>query len=144
MSILRDERLVALHDLVAVCRDSALHCSLALEELPEDPVATELEALAAQRRREADFFAARMIAEDDIPGGSPEERSLLDTALARAKAALGEDERDALMAACRAQEEGLVQQAEAAQSAPLREDEKAAAVALADDARHRLATLFKS
>lgn len=145
MSILRDERLVALHDLVEACRASAGHCRLAAEALPDDDTqAKDLEALADRRDREADFFGERMIAEDDIPGGPPEERSLLDTALARGKAALGEDEREALLTACRAQEEALVQQAEAAQGAPLKQDEKNAAAALADDARQRLASLFKA
>lgn len=145
MSILRDERLIALHDLVEACRASASHCRLAAEALPDgDGKARDLEALAAQRDREADFFGERMIAEDDIPGGPPEERSLLDTALARGKAALGEDEHEALLAECRAQEEALVQQAEAAQGAPLKSDEKKSAAALADDARQRLASLFKA
>jgi len=143
LSILRDERLVALHDLVEACRASASHCTLVAEAMAEDSRAKELQALAGQRNGEADFFGKRMIAEDDIPEGPPEERSLLQAALARGKAALAEDGEEALLADCRAREEEVLRQAEAARGAPLRDDEKAAAAALAEDARRRLDGLFK-
>jgi hypothetical protein len=141
VSILRDDRLVALHDLVEACRASASHCALAAELMADAPPSGDLRILAEQRGGEADFFATRMIEEDDIPGGPPEERSLLQAALARAKAAFADDGWDALLADCRKQEEVVLQQAEAAHSAPLRDDEKAAAAALAADARRRLETL---
>ncbi len=144
MSILRDERLVALHDLVEACRASARHCTLVAEAMPEDSRAKELQTLAEQRNREADFFGRRMIAEDDIPGAPPEELGLLQTALARGKAALAEDGWDALLEDCRGQEEEVLRQAEAAQDAPLRDDEKAAAASLAEDARRRLDGLLKA
>lgn len=142
MSLLRDDRLVTLHDLVEACRDSARHCSLAAEFMAEDPRAGALRSLAEQRAGEADFFGDRMIAEDDIPGSAPEERSLLETALARAKAAFAEEGLETLLADCRAQEVAVLQQAEAAQHAPLRDDEKAAAKALAEDAGRQLETFF--
>ena len=144
MSILRDERLVALHDLVEACRASASHCEMAAEALSGDSRAEALQALAAQRNREADFFAERMIEEDDIPAGPPEERGLLQTALARGKAAVADDGGAALLADCREQEEAVLQQAEAGQQAPLRDDEKAAAATLAADVRRRLEGLLKS
>ena len=147
MSILRDERLVALHDLVEALRASASHCALVAEVLADalagDPRAEALQALAAQRGREADFFGERMIAEDDIPSGPPEERGLLQTALARGKAAVADDAGAALLADCRQQEETLLRQAEAGEKAPLSDDEKAAAAALAADVRRRLDELFK-
>ncbi|MEO3430952.1 hypothetical protein AAFN88_19010 [Pelagibius sp. CAU 1746] len=143
MSILRDERLVALHDLVEACRASARHCALVAESLPEESRAGALEALAAQRNREADFFGERMLAEDDIPEGPPEERSLLQSALARGKAALAGDAEETLLADCRAREEEVLSRAEAARRAPLRGDEKAAASALAEDARRRLDGVLK-
>jgi hypothetical protein len=114
------------------------------EAMSEDSRAEALEALAGQRNREADFFGKRMIAEDDIPAGPPEERSLLQAALARGKAVLAEDGGDALLADCRVQEEEVLRQAEAARGAPLRDDEKTAAAALAEDARRRLDSLFKA
>jgi len=103
VSILRDDRLLALHDLVEACRSSASHAALAAELMAGDPRAPDLQALADERSADADFFAERMIAEDDIPGGPPEERSLLE--------------------------------------APLRDDEKIAAEALASRAREALARL---
>ena len=143
MSLLRDDRLVALHDLVEACRASAQHCALAADLMADDPRAAALQALGRKRAAEADFFGGRMIAEDDIPGGPPEERSLLETALARAKAAFADEGMDVLLADCREQEVAVLQQAEAARHAPLRDDELAAAKALAEDAGRRLDTLFK-
>src|SRR3546814_5660500 len=97
--------------------------------------------LGEKRTANADFFGARMIAEDDIPGGPPEERSLVETVLARARAVFADEGMDALLADCREQEVAVLQQAEAACHAPLRKDEKAAAKALTDDAGRRLDTL---
>ena len=143
MSLLRDDRLVALHDLVEACRASSRHCALAAELMAEDPRAGDLRDLASRRAGEADFFGDRMIAEDDIPGGPPEERSLLETALARVKAAFAKEGMDTLLADCRAHEVAVLQQAEAARHAPLRDDEKQAAKALAEDAGRCLEYLFK-
>lgn len=144
MSILRDDRLVALHDLVEACRNASRHHLLAAELMVDDPRAGDLRALAEQRGREADFFGDRMIAEDDIPGGPPEERSLLETALARAKGAFTDAAWESLVADCRLQEETVAAQAAQAGAAPLRDDEQEAARALVEDARRRLDSLFKS
>ena len=144
MSILRDERLVALHDLVEVCRNASRHHLLASELMVDDPRADDLRALAEQRGREAEFFADRMIAEDDIPAGPPNERSLLELALARAKGAFTDAAWESLVEDCRHQEEAVVAQTEEAEKAPLREDEHKAAKALAEDARRRLETLFRT
>lgn len=143
MSLLRDSRLVALHDLVEVCRASAQHCVLAADLMADDPRAAALRELGSERSGQADFFGERMIAEDDIPGGPPEERSLLETTLARAKAVFADRGMDALLADCRDQEVRVLQQAEAARHQPLREDEQAAAKALAEDAGRRLETLLQ-
>jgi len=143
VNLLRDDRLVVLHDLVAACRASSRHCILAADLMPDDPRAGDLRALGEQRASDADFFGERMIADDDIPGGPPAERSLLETALARAKAAFADEGLEALMADCREQEVAVLQEAEAARHGPLREDEKAAAAALAEDAGRRLETLFQ-
>lgn len=143
MTLLRDDRLVALHDLVEVCRASSHHCLLAADLMTDDPRAEQLRALGQQRASEADFFGARMIAEDDIPAGPPAERSLVDTALARARAALAEEGMDALVADCRTEEVAVLKEAEAARHCPLRDDEKAAAAALAADAAHRIESLLK-
>ena len=144
MSILRDDRLVALHDLVEACREASRHHLQAAEFMADDPRAAQLRALAEQRSREADFFGERMIAEDDIPAGAPEERSLLDSALARARDALGEASGEALLEDCRAQEEAVITAAEQACRAPLQSDEQQAAKSLVEDARRRLETLFKA
>jgi hypothetical protein len=143
VSLLRDERLVVLHDLVEASRASAQHCILAAELMPDDPRAAALQALGEQRAAAADFFGERMIAEDDIPGGPPAERSLVEAALARAKAIFADAGMDAVLADCREQEVAVLQEAEAARHGPLRDDEKAAAEALAEDAGRRLETLFK-
>jgi hypothetical protein len=143
LNLFRDDRLVMLHDLVEACRASSRHCALAAELMPDDPRAAELQALADKRAAAADFFGERMIAEDDIPAGPPAERSWLETALARAKAALADEGNDALLANCREQEVAVLQTAEAARHSPLRDDEKVAAGALADDAGQRLETVFK-
>jgi hypothetical protein len=143
VNLLRDDRLVVLHDLVEACRAAAQHCVLAAELLPDDPRAAALQALGEKRAAAADFFGERMIAEDDIPGGPPAERSLVGTALARAKAIFADAGTDALLADCRAQEVAVLQEAEAARHGPLRDDEKAAAGALAEDAGRQLETLFK-
>lgn len=142
MNLLRDDRLLALHDLVEVCRASSRHCLLAADLMADDPRAAALRALGEQRAAEADFFGARMIAEDDIPGSPPAERSLVETALARAKAALADVGMDALVTDCREQEVAVLKEAEAARHGPLREDEKAAAGALARDAARRIDTLL--
>ena len=145
MSILRDERLVALHDLVEVCRTASRHHHLAAELIAEslagDRRAEELRALADQRAREADFFGERMLAENDIPAGPPAERSLLESIVAYGKGALS-DAVQSLLADCRAQEEEVLARAVAAAGAPLRGDERQAAAALAEDARRRLELLF--
>jgi len=133
VSILRDERLVALHDLVEACRSSASHAALAAELMGDDPRAAELRALSERRTAAADFFAERMIAEDDIPGGPPEERSLLQSALAQLRATFDSEGWEAVLEDCRVQEDTLREQAEAAKKAPLRDDEKAAAARLAED-----------
>ena len=143
MNLLRDERLVVLHDLVEACRTSSQHCVLAAESLPDDPRAAALQELGDKRAAAADFFGERMIAEDDIPGGPPAERSLVETTLARARAVFADAGMGALLADCREQEVAVLQQAEAARHGPLRDDEKAAAEALAEDAGRQLETLFK-
>lgn len=144
MSILRDDRLVALHDLVETCRNASRHYLLAADTMEGDPRADELQALADQRGREADFFGERMIAEDDIPPGPPAERSLLESALAHAKGAFTDAAWEALLEDCRDQEQAVIERAEAAEDAPLRDDERRAVRALAADARHRLVTLLKA
>lgn len=144
MSILRDDRLVALHDLVEVCRNASRHHLLAAELMVDDPRADDLRALAEQRGREAEFFGDRMIAEDDIPAGPPQERSLLEAALARAKGALTDAAWESLVEDCRDQEETVAETAREAAAAPLREDEMKAAKALAEDASRRLETLLKA
>src|SRR3546814_14456495 len=95
LTLFRDDRRVALHDLVEACRSSARHCLLAAELMPNDPRCEELRALGGKRTATADFFGERMIAEDDIPGGPPEERSLVETVLARARAAFADEAMDA-------------------------------------------------
>lgn len=143
MSILRDERLLALHDLVSACRASSSYCAQAAEMLGDDPRSADLKALAEQRREAADFFGERMIEADDIPEGQPEELNLLQTALARAKAAFADDGGAALLEACRRQEEEVEKCARAAADKDLGEAEQAAAAALARDARARLDTLLQ-
>src|SRR3546814_18231370 len=64
LTLFRDDRLVALHDLVEACRSSARHCLLAAELMPNDPRCEELRALGGKRTATADFFGERMIAED--------------------------------------------------------------------------------
>src|SRR3546814_18788065 len=95
--------------------------------MPNDPRCEELRALGGKRTATADFFGERMIAEDDIPGGPPEERSLVETVLARARAAFADEGMDALLADCRDPEVAVLQQDEAACHAPVHEDEQAAA-----------------
>jgi len=135
VSIMRDDRLLALHDLVAACRASAQHARLAAEVLSDDPRAKQLQALAAQRERVADTFSQPIIEADDIPAGPPEERGLLETALARARAAFDEDGGASLLEDCRAREQAVLRCAEAAAEAPLRNREKTTARELAADAR---------
>ena len=143
MSLLRDDRLVTLHDLVEACRASSQHCLLAAELMPEDPRAAALRDLGGRRAADADFYGERMVAEDDIPGGPPAELSFIETALARARAAFADEGFGALLADCREREVAVLKEAEAACHGPLRDDEKAAARALAQDAAERLETLFK-
>jgi len=143
LSILRDERLVALHDLVEACRASASSCALVAELMADDPRVGDLTALADRRNSDADFFGNRMTAEGDIPEGPPEERNLLQIALAGARAAFADAGLDAFLADCRAQENAVRQRAEAAQRAPLHDDERAAAAVLAEDAGRRLEALLK-
>jgi hypothetical protein len=143
LNLLRDDRLVTLHDLVEACRASSQHCLLAAELMPEDPRAEALHDLGERRSRDADFFGERMVAEDDIPGGPPAELSFIETALARARAAFGDEGLDALLADCRERELAVLKEAEAACHGPLRDDEKAAAGTLARDAAERLDSLFK-
>ncbi len=139
LSILRDDRLLALHDLVEACRASARHAELAAEMLSEDPRAAEMSALAAQRKQDAERFCEPILEAEDVPPGPPEERGLLETALASAKAAFAEDGGAALVEGCRAQEQKVLRCAEAAAAAPLRDEEKAVVERLVVDARGRLA-----
>lgn len=143
MSILRDDRLVTLHDLVEACRASSQHCLLAAELMPEDPRAEALRQLGERRAADADFYGERMVAEDDIPGGPPAELSFIETALARARAAFANEGFDALLADCRERELAVLKEAEAACHSPLRDDEIEAAKGIARDAAERLETLFK-
>ncbi|MEQ8354339.1 MAG: hypothetical protein RH942_02280 [Kiloniellaceae bacterium] len=142
MSILRDDRLVALHDLVEACRASAGHGALAAETMSGDARAGELQAMAQHRSGMADFFAERMIESDDMPAAPPAERNLLQTALATAKAAFADDGEAALLAGCRAREEEVLRCAEAAELAPLGAAEKAAAKTLAAAAHQCLGSLL--
>src|SRR3546814_15586793 len=86
LTLFRDDRLVALHDLVEACRSSAPHCLLAAESMPNDPRCEELRALGETRPANPAFFGSRMIAAHAIPGGPPDQRSLVVTVLARARA----------------------------------------------------------
>jgi len=144
LSILRDDRLVALHDLVEACHASAHLYALAAELMADDPRAADLQALADKRGGSADFFSERMIEAGDIPAGPPEERNLLEGAVARAKAVFTETGRVALLADCRARDEAVLERAEPAQTGPLRDDEKDAANELAGDVREQLRGLLKS
>jgi len=53
LSLLRDDRLVTLHDLVEVCRAASQHCLLAAESMPGDPRAAALRDLGERRAADA-------------------------------------------------------------------------------------------
>lgn len=144
MTVLRDDRLLALHDLVEACRASAQHAALAAELLSEDRQGDALSALARRRNQDAERFCEPILEAGDMPAGPPEERGLLDAALASARATFAQDGGGALLADCRSREEEVLRKATAASEAPLRESEKAAAEELATDARSRLAVLSKA
>ena len=143
MSILRDERLLALHDLVEACRASAQQTEIAAEVLSEGSLVKQLEALAAQRRRDAEELCEPILESEDIPPALPEERGLLESAVAAAKAAFAADGGAAILEDCREKEQNVLRCAEAAAKAPLLGNEKTRVERLAADARKRLSDLSK-
>ena len=144
MKLMRSDRLVALKDLVEVCTAAARSYTAAAEVLPDGPLAESLRSLASARTERADFFAARMSEDGDLPAAPPEERTILETAVTKAKAALSEDEVAVIRADCAKRETAVLDQAVSAQETELAAEERAAAAALVAEAEASLAGLFRA
>lgn len=143
MTLLRSDRLLALQDLVEACRAAAQYYEAALPLLQDPGLNARLSKLAQERQAKADYFAAQMAKADDLAGGPPEERAILQAVVTRAKAALSNNETSAILSDCARYETAVLDQAVGAQDASLKDDEAKTAAALAADAQQNLETLFK-
>ncbi len=144
MNLLRDDRLVALNDLIEACREAARTYEAAAETLQDNPLSQSLYALSKERDRKADFLAQRVREDGDIPAGPPEEIATLATAATKAKALLSDDRVTVIRADCARQEKAVLDQAVSAQNCYLKDDEYALAAQLAAEAQENLESLLRS
>ena len=116
MSLLRDERTIALGEVIAACRQAAEVCATAADAAEHEAVAAALGELAGDRERAARQLhdeAARQLGETPADG-VPEERTLFEKAATRMTGLIAGSADTGLLDRCRDQEDAIVAAAEAA------------------------------
>ena len=112
MSILRDETLVAINDLIVACRESANLLRTGADALNDHPAGRGLRDLADKRTSDADDLAAVVAKMEDVANAPNEEKELLTSAVTRLKAALSADEVVQILRDCKRCENGVAESAE--------------------------------
>ena len=113
MSIIRDEFLVALNDLIVALRE-AVHChATAAEAVSNAALADALRELSRDREASADRLADVMTAKGDIPNVPADEQQLVKSAVIRLKSALSDNEILQALRDCQAAEDRLIEAADA-------------------------------
>lgn len=116
MKILRDDRTVALGEVIVACHQVAEVCETAADAASHAAVAGALRELAADRLDVADTLhrqSARQLGE--MPSDSePEERTLLRKAATRLSGLMTEPAEEGLLESCREQEDRLIAAIDAA------------------------------
>ncbi len=134
MKILKDERAVALNDVIALCLDAAELYEAAADFADAASLAQALRALAGRRRAAVEALAAEVRRLDELPSAPPqEERVLLETAATQLKASLADASDRQLRSDCAEKEAAIAAAVEAAQAQPLAASALSALQALARD-----------
>lgn len=144
MAILRDETMLALHDLVVASREAANRYETVAQTVEDAGIAERLGQLGRARTAAADALAEIIVSRDDVPGAPNEESELLHNALAKVKAALSDDELRTLLAECRAADEAVVEAADHLLSLEAGAPADDLARTLRDDAATRIHDLMSS
>lgn len=144
MDLIRDDKLVALNDLIVACREAAAFHATAADLAPESGLARDLAALSETRRSQAEELAAAVVEKDDIPNAPSGEKELLDAALARLKSAVSEDETEPLLDDCQAKEDRVAELASALLGHDLEPGLRDRVAALHGEATSRLAELRRA
>ena len=113
MSILRSDEQIALNELIVACREAANGHRTAAELLSQDALAQQLEELAQDRETMADKLAELVLEGDDIPDAPSAEKELLESAVARLKSVISDDEARQALEDCKLKERKVFEAAEA-------------------------------
>lgn len=141
MKILKEERVVALNDAIALCLDAANLYDTAAEQCEAPALAEELRALAQRRRRDAAALAEEVRRLNELPTDAPqEELQLLEQAAQHLRASLAEATDEQIRHDCRQKEEQIEAAAEEVLKHELSDAARDAATSLARDAATSLAT----
>lgn len=141
MKILKEERVVALNDAVALCLDAAQLYEAAAAQAEDSAFAAELEALARRRREAAESLSAEVRRLGELPSAPPqEELQLLEQAAQQLRASLAEASDRQLRDDCRDKEAAIAEAARTVQEHDLSEEALQAAADLVADAQESLAS----
>ncbi len=143
MTILRDEKTMALGDVIVACRQAAEVCRAAADAAEHEAVARALRDLAGDRERAADELhreAALRLGE--TPSDTiPEERTLFEKAAIRLTGLVAEAADPALLDRCRDKEKAVVAAVETALVQFTSGDIRDLLVALGNDCANGIAEL---
>lgn len=119
MPMLRDDRQVALNDVIVLCRDAADHYRDAAALLERGEPARLLDDLARRRAQAADELARHSRQLGDLPDEPDPDKETVDNLLTRLKALFVEDERRTVLAETEQIEAQIAAAAAAALGQPL-------------------------
>lgn len=140
MKILKEERVVALNDAIALCLDAANLYETAAEQCERPAFAEALRALAGRRRTSAGALAEEVRRLDELPSDAPqEELQLLEQAAQHLRASLADATDAQIREDCRHKEAQIEAAAAEVLRHDLSESAREAARSLASDAASSLA-----
>lgn len=142
MTLLRNAYLVALNETIVACREAGQYHAQAAESAPLEDLGRALRELSQDREKAADELAEFVIAEEDIPNTSSDEKVLLQAAATRLKLAVGAATQQ-LLEDCGAKEESLVEAADELLEQDIGDDLRRLVSALREDAGSRVDWLKK-
>jgi uncharacterized protein (TIGR02284 family) len=113
MTILRDELLVALNDLIVALREAVGVHAAAADAVSNKALADELRKLSRDRSASADRLADVVTAKGDIPNAPSDEQELLKSAVIRLKSALSDNDVLQVLRDCQTADDRVIEAADA-------------------------------
>ena len=139
MSILRSDEQIALNELIVACREAANGHRTAADLVSQEALVQQLREVARDREAMAEKLAELVLEEDDIPDAPSAEKELLESAVARLKLVISDDEVLQALEDCKLKERKVVEAAEALLATGPEDALRQDVEALKADASQRLA-----